>query len=70
MAVLVTNPQLKLEGGEKTAFEMVASTIDYVCDKMRNCDNCPFNWLCSKDTEGHNDGYDIAEGLRTMVREG
>lgn len=72
MAVLRTNPQLVLENGEATAFEIVAHTFDYVCstlDPEHNsdsvCETCPLRNLCKEDMLG----YDIAEQLRKIARE-
>ena len=72
MAVLRTNPQLVLENGEATAFEIVAHTFDYVCsalDPEKNsdsaCETCPLANLCNEGMLG----YDIAEGLRRIAKE-
>ena len=71
MAKLKTNPQLVLENGEATAFEIVAHTIDYVCntlDPQKNgddvCETCPLVNLC-----GVMRGYDIANEFRRIAKE-
>lgn len=72
MATLVTNPQLKLENGESTAFEIVAHTIDYVCNIINPekngadvCETCPLSSVC-----GHMmSGYDMADELRRIAKE-
>lgn len=72
MAVLKTNPQLVLENGEATAFEVVAHTFDYVCntlDPQKNgdnaCETCPLTNLC-----GHMmRGYDMADEFRRIAKE-
>ena len=69
MAVLRTNPQLFLENGEATAFEIVAHTIDYVCQAMGDgvdkCNGCPFVSLCKVT----GDGYDRADEFRRIAKE-
>lgn len=69
MAKLKTNPQLVLENGEATAFEIVAHTIDYVCeqmgDKINKCHDCPFWSLCNSTS----DGYNRADLLRKIAKE-
>ena len=69
MAVLVTTPQLKLENGESTAFEVVAHTIDYVCqsmgDKINKCHGCPLFSLCNTTS----DGYSRADEFRRIAKE-
>lgn len=72
MAVLVTNPQLHLENGEATAFEIVAHTFDYVCQSLNPeknnkevCKTCPFNYFCDDLAYG----YDIANELRRIAKE-
>lgn len=72
MAILVTTPQLKLENGESTAFEVVAHTIDYVCSTINPekngedvCKTCPLSNLCGYVMSG----YDMADEFRRIARE-
>ena len=69
MPELRTNPQLILVNGEATAFEVVAHTIDYVCqsmgDKINKCHDCPFYTLCNSTS----DGYSRADLLRKIAKE-
>lgn len=72
MAELRTNPQLILENGEATAFEIVAHTFDYVCntlDPQKNgvdvCETCPLASVCDECMNG----YDVAENLRRIAKE-
>ena len=71
MAVLKTNPQLVLENGETTAFEIVAHTFDYVCNTINPekngedvCKTCPLTKLC-----GYMNGYDMADEFRRIAKE-
>lgn len=72
MAILKTNPQLTLENGEATAFEIVAHTFDFVCntlDPQENgevvCETCPLTSICCE----HMRGYDIADNFRKIAKE-
>jgi Fe-S cluster biogenesis protein NfuA len=69
MAQLKTNPQLVLENGEATAFEIVARTIGYVCAEMsggiNKCHGCPFFSLCNSTS----DGFSRADLLRKIAKE-
>jgi hypothetical protein len=72
MAELKINPQLILENGEATAFEIVAHTFDYVCntlDPQENsdsvCETCPLTNLCGYAMRG----YDMADNFRRIAKE-